>query len=218
MSTRDLVLAALFTAIIIVLGLIPPVPLAFLPVPITAQSMGVMLAGCIIGAKRGALAYVFLVILVAVGLPVLSGGRGGLAVLTGPTAGYILGWIVGSFVTGQIAQQFVREGSRHCCKSAASCWQLGRRHRRCLCHRHALADIGHRHSVQQSGCGFRCLPAGRRSEGCDCSAGRPRRPRRLSTPAAPGLTFLNRGSDRASHEALLKAVPVHRFAGRRHSR
>lgn len=110
MSTRDLVLAALFTAIIIVLGLIPPVPLAFLPVPITAQSMGVMLAGCIIGAKRGALAYVFLVILVAVGLPVLSGGRGGLAVLTGPTAGYILGWIVGSFVTGQIAQQFVREG------------------------------------------------------------------------------------------------------------
>lgn len=110
MSTRDLVLAALFTAIIIVLGLIPPVPLAFLPVPITAQSMGVMLAGCIIGATRGALAYVLLVVLVAVGLPVLSGGRGGLAVLTGPTAGYIFGWIVGTFVTGILAQQFVREG------------------------------------------------------------------------------------------------------------
>lgn len=110
MSTRDLVLAALFTAIIIVLGLIPPVPLAFLPVPITAQSMGVMLAGCIIGAKRGALAYVFLVILVAVGLPVLSGGRGGLGVLMGPTAGYIFGWIVGTCVTGIVAQKVVREG------------------------------------------------------------------------------------------------------------
>lgn len=110
MTTRDLVLAALFTAIIIVLGLIPPVPVAFIPVPITAQSMGVMLAGCIIGAKRGALAYALLVILVAIGLPVLSGGRGGLGVLMGPTAGYIFGWVVGSFVTGLVAEQFVREG------------------------------------------------------------------------------------------------------------
>lgn len=110
MTTRDLVLAALFTAIVIVLGLIPPVTIAIIPVPITAQSMGVMLAGCIIGARRGALAYALLVVLVAVGLPVLSGGRGGLAVLTGPTGGYIFGWIVGSFVTGLVAQQFIREG------------------------------------------------------------------------------------------------------------
>lgn len=110
MNTRDLVLAALFTAIIIVLGLIPPVTIALIPVPITAQSMGVMLAGCIIGAKRGALAYALLVVLVAVGLPVLAGGRGGLAVLMGPTGGYIFGWIIGSYVAGLVAQQFVREG------------------------------------------------------------------------------------------------------------
>jgi biotin transport system substrate-specific component len=110
MTTKDLVLAALFTAIIIVLGIIPPVTLGFVPVPITAQSMGVMLAGCIIGAKRGAMAYALLVVLVAIGLPVLSGGRGGLGVLMGPTAGYIAGWIVGAFVTGLIAERFVREG------------------------------------------------------------------------------------------------------------
>ena len=110
MTTRDLVLAALFTAIVVVLGFIPPVTLGFIPVPITAQSMGVMLAGCIIGAKRGALAYALLVVLVAIGLPVLSGGRGGLAVLMGPTGGYIFGWIVGSFVTGLVAERFVREG------------------------------------------------------------------------------------------------------------
>jgi biotin transport system substrate-specific component len=110
MTTKDLVLAALFTAIIIVLGLIPPVTLGFIPVPITAQSMGVMLAGCIIGARRGAMAYALLVVLVAIGLPVLSGGRGGLSVLMGPTAGYIFAWIVGAFVTGLIAERFVREG------------------------------------------------------------------------------------------------------------
>ncbi|MCG5476989.1 MAG: BioY family transporter, partial [Sinorhizobium fredii] len=46
MNTRDLVLIALFAAIVVVLGLIPPITLGFIPVPITAQSMGVMLAGC----------------------------------------------------------------------------------------------------------------------------------------------------------------------------
>jgi len=110
MTTKDLVLIALFTAIIVALGFIPPITLAFIPVPITAQSMGVMLAGCIIGAKRGALAYVLLVLMVAVGLPVLSGGRGSLSILMGPTGGYIFGWIIGSFVTGLMAERMVREG------------------------------------------------------------------------------------------------------------
>ncbi|WP_275789348.1 biotin transporter BioY [Pararhizobium gei] len=109
MPTRDLVLIALFTAIIVFLGIIPPITLAFIPVPITAQSMGVMLAGCIIGAKRGALAYVLLILLVAIGLPVLSGGRGGLAILAGPTAGFIAGWVAGTYVTGLVAERLVNE-------------------------------------------------------------------------------------------------------------
>lgn len=110
MTTRDLALSALFAAIIVALGLVPPLPLGFIPVPITLQSMGVMLAGCIIGAKRGALAYAIFVLLAAIGLPVLSGGRGGLAVLMGPTGGYILGWIVATFVVGLLAERLVREG------------------------------------------------------------------------------------------------------------
>lgn len=109
MTTRDIVLVALFTAITVVLGLLPPIPLGFTPVPITAQSLGPMLAGCILGARRGALAMLLMVLLVAIGLPVLSGGRGGLAILAGPGAGYIVGWIVGAFVCGLIAQRFVRE-------------------------------------------------------------------------------------------------------------
>ena len=51
MSTRDLVLTALFAAIIVALGLLPPIPLGFIPVPITAQSLGVMIA-TICGAGR----------------------------------------------------------------------------------------------------------------------------------------------------------------------
>lgn len=111
MNTRDLVLVALFTAIIVVLGLVPPITLGFIPVPITAQSMGVMLAGCIIGAKRGALAFLLLVLLVAIGLPVLSGGRGGQAVLAGPSGGFIFGWAVAALVTGLIAERFVQSTS-----------------------------------------------------------------------------------------------------------
>lgn len=110
MNTKDIVLIALFAAIIVVLGFIPPVTIAFIPVPITAQSMGVMLAGCIIGAKRGALAYVLVVLMVAIGLPILAGGRGGLNVLMGATGGYIFGWIVGTYVTGLIAERMVRDG------------------------------------------------------------------------------------------------------------
>lgn len=109
MTTRDLTLSALFAAIIVVLGIVPPITLGIIPVPITLQSLGVMLAGCIIGARRAALAYIIFVLMVAVGLPVLSGGRGGLGILMGPTGGYIVGWIVAAFVTGLIAERLVRE-------------------------------------------------------------------------------------------------------------
>ena len=110
MKTRDIVLVALFAAVIVVLGFLPPITLGISPVPITAQSMGVMLAGCIIGARRGAAAYLLILVMVAAGLPILSGGRGGLNVLMGPTGGYIVGWIIGAYVTGLIAQSMVREG------------------------------------------------------------------------------------------------------------
>ena len=109
MTTSDIVLVALFAAIIVVLGLLPPITLGFIPVPITAQSLGVMLAGCILGAKRGAAAVLLVLLLVAIGLPVLSGGRGGLAVFAGPTAGYLIGWVFGAFVCGLIAERFVKE-------------------------------------------------------------------------------------------------------------
>jgi len=109
MSTRDIVLVALFAAIIVVLGLLPPITLGFIPVPITAQTLGVMLAGCILGAKRGAAAVLLVLLLVAIGLPVLSGGRGGLAVFAGPGAGYLVGFVPGAYVCGLITERLVRE-------------------------------------------------------------------------------------------------------------
>jgi biotin transport system substrate-specific component len=107
MNTRDLVLSALFAAIIVALGLLPPIPIGIIPVPITAQSLGVMLAGVVLGAKRGTIAVLIVVLLVVIGLPVLSGGRGGLAVFAGPTAGFFVGWIFAAFVTGYLSERLV---------------------------------------------------------------------------------------------------------------
>lgn len=101
-DSRDLARIAVFAAIIVVLGIVGPIPVPGL-VPITAQTLGVMLAGAVLGWRRGLLAVLVVIALVAIGLPVLSGGRGGLGVFAGPTVGYLLGWLPGVAVTGLIA-------------------------------------------------------------------------------------------------------------------
>jgi biotin transport system substrate-specific component len=105
LPARDLALVASFAALIAVLGLAPGINLFGNAVPITLQTMGVMLAGSILGAKRAALAVVAFLTLVALGLPLLSGGRGGLAVFAGPSAGYLLGFVPGAGVTGWLVQR-----------------------------------------------------------------------------------------------------------------
>ena len=108
MTTYDVVLAAMFAALIVVLGTIPAIPITLLPVPITLQSMGVMLAGIVLGPKRGVAAVAILIALVAMGLPVLAGGRGGLPVFAGPTAGFLFGFLPAAFVAGLAATRLAR--------------------------------------------------------------------------------------------------------------
>lgn len=103
MKTRDLAYIALFAAIVAVLGLVPAIAIG--PVPITAQTLGVMLAGSVLGARRGFLALLLFLVLVAIGLPVLPGGSGGLAVFAGPTAGYLISWPVAAFVIGLLTER-----------------------------------------------------------------------------------------------------------------
>ncbi|MCI4662605.1 MAG: biotin transporter BioY [Neomegalonema sp.] len=96
---RDIALIAMFAALIAALGLLPKVMLAT-GVPITAQSFGVMLAGAVLGAKRGFLAVLLFVALTVLGLPLLAGGRGGLAVLASPTVGFVIGFPFAALATG----------------------------------------------------------------------------------------------------------------------
>lgn len=102
-SSRDLAMVAVFAGVIAALGLIPAItPPVGGAVPITAQTLGVMLAGAILGSRRGASAVVLFLALVALGLPLLASGRGGLGVLAGPSLGYFIGWVVGAFVIGAL--------------------------------------------------------------------------------------------------------------------
>jgi len=102
---RNLVMIALFAALIAALGLIPKITLAF-GVPITAQSLGVMLCGTVLGSRRGALAVLLFLLLVALGSPLLAGGRGGLGLFVSPTAGFLVGFPIAAFVTGLIVEKW----------------------------------------------------------------------------------------------------------------
>ena len=105
---RSLSHIALFAALIAVLGFVPQIMLP-IGVPITAQSLGIMLCGTVLGAKRGALAVLLFLALVAIGLPVLSGGRGGLGWFVSPSGGFLVGFPIAAFVAGFVMEK-VRGG------------------------------------------------------------------------------------------------------------
>jgi biotin transport system substrate-specific component len=102
---RNLTHIALFAALIAVLGLIPKIDLMS-GVPITAQSLGIMLCGTVLGARRGFLAVLLFDVLVAAGLPLLSGGRGGIGLFVGPSAGYLVGFPFAAFVAGLVVEKW----------------------------------------------------------------------------------------------------------------
>jgi biotin transport system substrate-specific component len=105
LSSRDLALVASFAALIAVLGLPGAIHMFGNAVPLTLQTLGVMLAGSILGWKRGALSVVVLLVLVAAGLPLLAGGRGGLALFYGPSAGYLFGFVFGAAAIGWLVER-----------------------------------------------------------------------------------------------------------------
>jgi biotin transport system substrate-specific component len=102
---RSLTHVALFAALVAVLGLVPPVTLPG-GVPVTAQSLGIMLCGTVLGARRGALAVLLFLALVAIGLPLLSGGRGGLGVFASPSVGFLLGFPLAAFAAGLVVERW----------------------------------------------------------------------------------------------------------------
>lgn len=97
-KTFDITSIALMTAVTAVMAQIAiPMPAG---VPMTLQTFAVTLAGVVLGSKNGGLSMVLYILMGAIGLPVFSGFRGGLAMLVGPTGGFLLSFPVMAFIIG----------------------------------------------------------------------------------------------------------------------
>lgn len=93
----DFIYAALFAALTGVLGFVS-IPLPFSPIPVSGQSLGVMLAGSILTARQAALSILIFILIGAVGVPIFSGFTGGIGALVGPRGGYYIGFLIGAAV------------------------------------------------------------------------------------------------------------------------
>ena len=97
----NLIICSLFTALIAVGAFIKiPVPV----VPFTLQFLFTTLAGLLLGSKKGAISVVAYMVLGLVGLPIFSEG-GGFWYVMKPSFGYIIGFCIGTYVTGLIAER-----------------------------------------------------------------------------------------------------------------
>jgi len=79
--------------------------LPFSPVPVTGQTLAVLLVGALLGSRRGAASMLAYLVEGLIGLPVYAGGASGLAYAMGPTGGYLVGFVAAAFVTGWLAER-----------------------------------------------------------------------------------------------------------------
>ncbi|MCG7275162.1 MULTISPECIES: biotin transporter BioY [Corynebacterium] len=103
----DIAYVAVFTALIIVFAFVSiPTPTA--GVPIVLQNAVIILAGLVLGGRRGLFVGLLFMVLGLVGLPILAGGRSALSAIAGPTVGYLVGYIISPAITGLIAYRAPR--------------------------------------------------------------------------------------------------------------
>jgi len=75
------------------------------PVPVTGQTVAVLMIGALLGARRASLSVLIYIMEGAAGLPVLAQGRSGFTVLSGPTGGYLVGFIFAAYLVGLLAER-----------------------------------------------------------------------------------------------------------------
>lgn len=101
-STACGVLGVVSFVALTVAGAYIRIPLPFTPVPITLQTFFVLLAGAVLGKKLGSLSQAGYLLVGIFGLPVFTGGLYGFARLFGPTGGYLIGFVLASYVIGKL--------------------------------------------------------------------------------------------------------------------
>lgn len=81
------------------------IPLWFTPVPITGQTFAVILSGLALGWRLAATSQTLYIVLGAAGLPVFQGGEAGWSYVTGPTLGYLVGFVVAAATVGFLTRR-----------------------------------------------------------------------------------------------------------------
>jgi biotin transport system substrate-specific component len=109
LAASRIALPALFAALCAA-GAFISLPLPGNPVPLVAQNLLVVLSGLLLGPLSGALAVALFLLLGALGFPVFSGGRGGIALFAGPTGGYLVGYLAGALLAGLLGRGFAGRG------------------------------------------------------------------------------------------------------------
>ena len=92
-------------SLIVALGAQIAVRLPFSPVPITLQTLAVLMVGALLGSRRGALSLLAYLAQGLAGLPVFAGGASGLAHAVGPTGGYLIGFVVHRYLLDMIERE-----------------------------------------------------------------------------------------------------------------
>jgi len=108
----DLGLIAVFAALVAGAALVPGLALNGFGVPITFQTLAVMLTGLVLGPARGFAAVGLYTLLGLAGLPIFSQGRSGLGILAGPSAGYIIAFPIAAGVVGWLATIVIRRTTK----------------------------------------------------------------------------------------------------------
>ena len=103
-SATDLALIAAFAALLSALAYVGAIPVGGTGVPITLQTLGVGLAGALLGPVRGFLSVSLYLVLGAVGLPVFAEHSSGVGVLTGISAGYLYAFPLAALLIGALVK------------------------------------------------------------------------------------------------------------------
>ena len=79
------------------------IPLPFTPVPLTGQTLAVLVIGAALGARKGAASLLVYLLAGLAGLPVFSGGSAGAGIILGPTGGYLIGFVAAAYLIGVLS-------------------------------------------------------------------------------------------------------------------
>jgi biotin transport system substrate-specific component len=93
------------TSLLLALSAQVAIPLPFSPVPVTFQTLVVLLAGAVLGSRLGVLSVLVYLVEGAIGLPFFAKGAAGLAYLRGVTGGYLVGFVIAAFVVGLLVER-----------------------------------------------------------------------------------------------------------------